>query len=127
MRAREFIVEQRAQLPDVTADPMKNAFIIPGLTGQDPYRTYRFGVAIARARGEKSQDQIFDSEFSSEGAFGEYAVVSTFDSQDTDIIDQALRMTHTPGGKHAIGSQLSQEPTTINKTSPIKSFKGYPK
>lgn len=127
MRAREFITEQLGHLSILSSDPMKSTFVIPALTGQDPYKTYRFGVAIARARAEKSQDQNFDSDFSSEGAFGQHAVISTFDSDDIEVIDRALSMTNTPGGKHAIGSGQSQEPNVINKTSPIKSFRGYPR
>jgi hypothetical protein len=127
MRAREFITEQLGHLSDLSSDPMKNTFIIPALTGQDPYKTYRFGVAIARARATKSQDQNFDSDFSSEGAFGQHAVISTFDNQDIEIIDQALSMSDTPGGKHAIGSSQSHEPNIVNTVSPLKGFRGYPR
>jgi hypothetical protein len=127
MRAREFISEQLGHLSPLSSGPMKNTFIIPALTGQDPYKTYRFGVAIARARAKKSQDQNFDSEFSSEGAFGQHAVISTFDEQDIDVIDQALEMTGTSGGKYSMGSVSSHEPSLVNKASPIKGFKGYPR
>jgi hypothetical protein len=38
MRAREFITEQ-ADLPEETKEPMKNTFVLPGLSASDPYKT----------------------------------------------------------------------------------------
>ena len=72
MRAREFIVEQ-AELPPEQADPMRYTYVIPGLSAADPYRNYRFGVAIARARSDHSTDGLneFFPEWDAETAFGE--------------------------------------------------------
>ena len=49
MRAREFVTENAARLPHEQADPMRYTYVIPGLSASDPYRNYRFGVALARA------------------------------------------------------------------------------
>jgi glucose-1-phosphate thymidylyltransferase len=54
MRAREFIAEQRGTLDPSQRAALANTYVIPGLSSQDPYKTYRFGMALARAR---SQDQ----------------------------------------------------------------------
>ena len=43
------------------------------------------------------------------------------------LIDKALQMTSTPGGKELIGSKDSVEPPEVQKTSPVKAFKGYPR
>jgi hypothetical protein len=43
------------------------------------------------------------------------------------IIDRALKMTGTKGGKKLITSADSEEPAATNATSPIKAFKGYPR
>lgn len=126
MRAREFIVEQQAVLHKEAGDPLRDTYIIPGLPSQDPYKTYRFGVALARARAEKAHDGIAIP-FSAEGAFGEYAVVAGFDDSIGELIDQALSMTQTPGGKRLAGTQHSQEPKIVNTHSPVKAFKGYPR
>lgn len=128
MRAQEFIAESRAQIAPEHSGPMQNTYVLPGLPSQDPYRTYRFGVAMARARASQAlaQDGVADP-FSSEGVFGELAVVSGFDSGVEEIIDQALVMTNTPGGKVLIGSKHSNEPQTVSARSPINSFKGYPR
>lgn len=128
MRAREFVTESRAKLAPESSGPMQNTYVIPGLPSQDPYRTYRFGVAMARARASQALEQDGVAEpFSAEGAFGELAVVSGFDSGVEAIIDQALAMTDTPGGKVLVGSKVSDEPTTVTTKSPIKAFKGYPR
>jgi hypothetical protein len=42
-----------------------------------------------------------------------------------EIIDQALTMTKTPGGKQMVSTPDSTEPASVNHTSPINSFKGY--
>jgi hypothetical protein len=128
MRAREFIVEQvdkLAKLDTAIAAPMKDTYILPGLPSQDPYKTYRFGVALARARGENADEGL--PPFSAEGAFGEFAMVGGFDDSVGPLIDRALAMTNTPGGKRLAGTVHSEEPTEVNTASPVRGFKGYPR
>jgi hypothetical protein len=107
---------------------MQNTYVLPGLSSQDPYKTYRFGVAMARARANSAleQDGVVDP-FAAEGAFGELAVVSGFDSGVEAIIDQALAMTDTPGGKILVGTKDSDEPQLVSTISPVQAFKGYPR
>jgi hypothetical protein len=128
MRAREFVTESRAKIAPEHSGPMQNTYVLPGLSSQDPYKTYRFGVAMARARASQALEQDGVAEpFAAEGAFGELAVVSGFDSGVEEIIDQALTMTDTPGGKVLVGSKGSDEPQSVSTKSPINSFKGYPR
>jgi len=128
MRAREFIREQ-AELPDEYKDPMRQTYIIPGLSAADPYKNYRFGVAIARARSDYRHDDVnpFKPEWTPETAFGEHGVVVGMNSGIVPVIDAALRMTNTPGGKKAVSSPDSIEPKFVDTKSPIKAFKGYPR
>lgn len=128
MRAREFLKEQ-ADLPDEYADPMRYTYVIPGLSAADPYRNYRFGVAIARARSDQGTDNVdrFRPEWSAETAFGEHGVVVGMNSGVEQVIDQALKMTKTPGGKKIVSSPESVEPALVDKQSPVKPFKGYPR
>ena len=128
MRAREFIREQR-DLPPETKEPLQNTFVLPGLTSSDPYKNYRFGVAIARARSDAATDDVdqFRPEWSTETPFGEHAVIVGFSSNVDPIIDAALKMTKTPGGKRLVSTAQSEEPAFVEKTSPIRPFKGYPK
>ena len=57
MRAREFIVEQHDLAPEQAA-PMRQTYVIPGLSASDPYNNYRFGVAMARARSDYRKDDV---------------------------------------------------------------------
>lgn len=126
MRAREFVAEQR-ELPPESKEPLRYTYTLPGLGSSDPYKTYRMGVALARARSEYRKDNVnpFMPAWSAETAFGEHAVVSGMNSGIGKIIDAALAMTNTPGGKKLVSSPESKEPDFVITQSPIKAFKGY--
>jgi hypothetical protein len=128
MRAREFITEQENLAPEQAA-PMRQTYIIPGLSASDPYNNYRFGVAMARARSNYRKDDVnpYMPEWSKETPFGEHGVVIGMNAGIRPVIDAALRMTGTPGGKKLVTSADSVEPDFVTKQSPIKPFKGYPK
>lgn len=126
MRAREFISEQK-ELPDEQQDPMRWTYVIPGLSASDPYNNYRFGVAMARARSDATPDTVnpYKPEWTAETAFGEHGVVAGMNSGIKQVIDQALKMTKTPGGKKLVSTPESDEPAMVNQKSPINGFKGY--
>ncbi len=130
MRAREFITEQK-ELPPEISDPLRYTYILPGLSASDPYRNYRFGVALARARSDLGADQhVLDKdigEWDAETAFGEHGVISGFDANVDPVIDLALKMTNTAGGKKLVSSAQSEEPGFVDSASPIKPFRGYPR
>jgi len=128
MRAREFLGEQK-ELPSEQAAPMRYTYVIPGLSAADPYNNYRFGVALARARSDAGTDGINDNfpAWDAETAFGEHGVVAGMNAGIAQVIDTALAMTKTPGGKKMVSTPASTEPSFVDKTSPIKSFKGYPR
>lgn len=126
MRAREFIAEQK-ELPVETSEPMRYTYVIPGLSAADPYKNYRFGVAIARARSDAVADNINPNrpEWTPETAFGEHGVVVGINGGIEQVIDKALKMTNTPGGKELVSTAKSDEPALVGTTSPVKAFKGY--
>jgi hypothetical protein len=128
MRAREFIIEQRDLAPEQQA-PMRQTYTIPGLSASDPYNNYRFGVAMARARSDYRKDDVnpYVPEWSKETPFGEHGVVIGMNAGIRPVIDAALRMTGTKGGKKLVSSADSEEPISTNKASPVKAFKGYPR
>ena len=128
MRAREFIREQK-ELPPEIKEPLRNTYVIPGLSAADPYKNYRFGVAIARARSDYRDDDVnpFRPEWSTETPFGENGVVVGFNNNIDPVIDAALKMTKTPGGKKLVSTAASEEPNFVDKTSPVRAFKGYPR
>jgi hypothetical protein len=129
MRAREFITEQAAQLPAEQADPMRYTYVIPGLSASDPYNNYRFGVALARARSEAIKDNVNPDmpAWHDETAFGEHGIVAGMTPGIAQLIDAALTMTKTPGGKQMVSSPTSTEPSFVDTKSPVKAFRGYPR
>jgi hypothetical protein len=128
MRAREFITEQ-SELPAEIAEPLRYTYVLPGLSASDPYRNYRFGVAMARARSDMGEDSAeaekYMPDWQTETAFGEHGVISGFDSNVDPVIDRALAMTRTPGGKRLVSTAASEEPKSVDTVSPIKPFAGY--
>ena len=128
MRAREFIQEGRTGsiAPDV-GRALPGAFKIPALKNQDPYLQYRFGVAIAGAKGaaQRAKDNVpnFDGK---ESVFGENEIVVSYDPHVVDYIHDALRaMGMPPSDAVQIGTMKSEEATDVDKVSPVKAFKGY--
>ena len=130
MRAKEFINEGRTGT--ITRDvglALPGAFKIPALKNQDPYLQYRFGVAIAGAKGasQRAKDGVpeFDGK---ESVFGENEILVSYDPHVKDYIHDALRaMGMPPSDAIQIGTMASEEAPDVDKTSPINAFKGYPK
>jgi hypothetical protein len=127
VRAREFVSESRAKLPPEAAGPMHDTYMLPGLRNNDAYRSYRFGVAMARARADLGGVGKDLPKWNTESAMGMYGIVSGFDENVDPVIDLALKMTNIAGGKIAVSSDDSEEPAYVDSTSPIKPFKGYPR
>ena len=127
MRAREFIIEQVGQLPATAADPLQHTYYIPGIKNNDAYHSYRLSVAIARARADAGGYGNSMPEFTSVSAMGQNVVVAGFNDSVETVLDQALRLTDTPGGKRLVGTKESQEPDFVNDHSIVKPFQGYPR
>jgi len=130
MRAREFVLEGRTG--SITRDvglALPGAFKIPALKNQDPYLQYRFGVAIAGAKGaaQRARDNVpdFDGE---ESVFGENEIIVSYDPHAPEWIRDALRsMGMPPSDAKRIGTQASEEAPDVDKTSPVRAFAGYPR
>jgi hypothetical protein len=127
MRAREFITEQRAALSVDIARALPGTYTIPGLPNSDFYAQYRFGVAMAGARGqlERAQDSIPPYDFEKETPWGENMIVSSYmDANIDNDIDLAMKEVGI-SGKKLISTNKSEEATDVVKGSPVKAFKGY--
>jgi hypothetical protein len=127
MRAREFIAENRAKLPVEASAPMHDTYMLPGLRNNDAYRSYRFGVAMARARADIGGPGKDLPAWNTESALGMYGIIAGFDETVDPVIDLALKMTDISGGKISVSSDASEEPAYVATTSPVKAFKGYPR
>jgi hypothetical protein len=130
MRAKEFVTESRTGT--ITRDvglALPGAFKIPALKNQDPYLQYRFGVAIAGAKGaaQRAQDGVPDFD-GAESVFGENEIVVSYDPKaEIWIKDALVAMGMPPSDAVQIGTLASEEAPDVDKISPVKSFKGYPK
>ena len=125
MRAKEFISEARVEklLPD-QADALPATYVIPELPNQDPYLQYRFGVAMAGAKGKKQREEDGVSSMSRESAFGENEIVVSYGHDAGEYIDDALK-TMGMRGKKMISTPTSIETPDVNKASPMNGFRGY--
>ena len=130
MRAKEFVTEGRTGT--ITRDvglALPGAFKIPALKNQDPYLQYRFGVAIAGAKGaaQRAQDGVPDFD-GAESVFGENEIVVSYDPKaEVWIKDALVAMGMPPSDAKRIGTQASEEAPDVDKVSPVRGFKGYPK
>lgn len=127
MRAKEFITEQRVALSVDVARALPGTYIIPGLPNNDFYKQYRFGVAIAGARGqmERADDSIPPYNFEKETPWGENMIVSSYmDDYIANDIDYAMKEVGV-SGKQLISTMKSEEAVDVDKSSPVKAFKGY--
>ena len=130
MRASEFIAEGRTG--SITTDvgrALPGAFKIPALKNQDPYLQYRFGVAIAGAKGaeQRRKDGVppFDGKSSE---FGENEIVVSYDPHVVDYIHDALRAMGMPASDAVqIGTMASEEAVDVDTRSPVTGFRGYPR
>jgi hypothetical protein len=130
MRATEFVTEGKTGT--ITRDvglALPGAFKIPALKNQDPYLQYRFGVAIAGAKGaaQRAQDSVPDFD-GQESVFGENEIVVSYDPEaEVWIRDALVAMGMPASDAKRIGTQASEEAPDVTKISPVNPFKGYPR
>jgi hypothetical protein len=127
MRAKEFIAEQHGSLTNDVSRALPGTYTIPGLPNSDFYKQYRFGVAMASARGqiERQQDSVSPREFESDTPWGENMIVSSYMDPNIEAdIDYAMKEVGVTG-KKLISTPGSDEAVDVVKNSPVKAFKGY--
>jgi hypothetical protein len=132
MRAREFIVEvatgRTGSLQQDIALALPGAWKIPALKNQDPYLQYRFGVAIAGAKGAKQRKNDNVPNFEEDSVFGENEFVVSYDPHTGEYIRDALRAMGLPGSDAIqVATMSSEEMPDVVKRSPVTGFKGYPR
>lgn len=132
MRAREFISETKygcaadvpansKKLPKSQRAAIKGLISMPDISqnkqGGSPYTQWRFGIAMAGAPD-------YDTEPA--GAFAGDPIIATYSDADLEIANAAARMVGA-GELKKISDNRSHEADWIQKNSPIKGFKGYPR
>ena len=117
MRAREFVKEAVNKQKDTVegfssleSDPMVLTYAFPDMPGNNPYRAYRFAMAMAN---HETGDR--------DGPTSQLAVMSAYTDGDEKIIRAAMKKT----GEKAIivGSKGSSEPKGTDTQSPIAKIK----
>ena len=130
MRAREFITETTGSiLPDVQRT-LPAAWIIDALQNNDFYKQYRFGVALAGAKGAEQRKEDGVTPYASETTWGENEIVVSYAGKQPlqGYIEDALRQLGiSPSAAKLVTTDKSEEPTSTGKTSPLQGFKGYKK
>ena len=133
MRAHEFITESIGSnrpnsLEQEIALALPGAWKIPALKNQDPYLQYRFGVAIAGAKGAAQRVKDGVPPFEEDKIFGENEFVVSFDPHTVKYIQDALvSMGLKSSDAVQIATTKSEELPSVVKSSPMKPFKGYKK
>ena len=132
MRAREFICEvamgRTGSLQQDIALALPGAWKIPALKNQDPYLQYRFGVAIAGAKGAAQRANDGVPKFDEDNIFGENEFVVSYDPHTGEYIRDALQAMGLPGSDAIqVATMASEEMPDVVKRSPITGFKGYPR
>ena len=130
MRAREFVCETRygsaedvpangRKLPKSHFSGMKGAISMPDISankqGGSPYTQWRFGIAMAGAPDYPTPPA---------GAFAGDPLLATYSDVDLDIINAAAKSVGA-GRVTKLTDNRSTEADYVNKTSPVKGFKGY--
>ena len=132
MRAREFIVEvdlgRTGSLQQDIALALPGAWKIPALKNQDPYLQYRFGVALAGAKGAAQRAQDGVPKFEKDNIFGENEFVVSYDPHTGEYIRDALKaMGMSPSDAVQVATMTSEEMPDVDKRSPVRGFQGYPR
>lgn len=129
MRAREFIFEGAEHgIAAGVARALPASYNITSLPNQDNYLQYRFGVAMAGAKGRQRREQDGIQEYDKISQFGRNQVVVSYDPDVGDWIDDALTQMGLPTqSAERVSTQRSEEDTGTNTKSPVKGFRGYPR
>lgn len=129
MRAYEFLTESTTDGLNVASYALPNTYVIPELKNNDFYELYRFGLAIADVRGTSGKDDVqngFRHDFEAESTWGEHQVVTSWDPDIGQVLDQALKKVHK-SGKKLVSTAGSDEIPNTSTQSTLKPFKGYKK
>jgi hypothetical protein len=119
---------QISRMPEHEAKALPATYAIPKLPNQDPYRQYRFGVALAAAKGKAARAKEGAPPFSPASTWGENEIVVSYDPNIDEWIDDALVMVGLkPTDKVMISTRASEEPADTDTVSPVQAFKGYPR
>ena len=130
MRAREFIAEAKYgsaadvpamthKLPKSQNSALKGALSMPDIShnkqGGSAYTQWRFSVALAGAPDYPTDPA---------GAFAGDPIITTYSDVELEMVNAAAKQVGA-GRVNKLTDNRSTEADFVQKTSPIKGFKGY--
>lgn len=128
MRAREFITEATGSILPEVQRTLPAAWVIDELQNNDFYMQYRFGVALAGAKGKAQREKDNVPEYSRETTWGENEVVVSYAGAEQlqGYLNDALKQLNIPSSAaKLVTTNKSEEPVDTDKKSILKSFRGY--
>ena len=132
MRAQEFITEAKFgsaadvpagghKLPKSQNSAIKGALSMPDLShnkqGGSAYTQWRFSIALAGAPDYPTEPA---------GAFAGDPLLTTYSDVELEMINAAAKAVGA-GRVNKLTDNRSTEADWVQKTSPVKGFKGYPR
>lgn len=130
MRAKEFVAEAKfgsaadvpaigSKLPKGQQGPMKGALSMPDIShnkqGGSPMVQWRFGIALAGAPDYPTEPA---------GALAGDPLLIAYSDVELEMVNAAAKMVGA-GRVNKVTDNRSTEPDYVNKSSPVKGFKGY--
>lgn len=128
MRAREFINEATGSIQPDVERTLPAAWVIDKLKNNDFYVQYRFGVALAGAKGKEQRQKDDVPQFAKETPWGENEVIVSYAGREPlqQYLDDALhQMGLQPSDAKLVSTEKSEEPIDTGIKSTLKPFKGY--
>lgn len=128
MRAKEFINEATGSIQPAVRKTLPAAWVIDKLQNNDFYGQYRFGVALAGAKGKEQREKDAVPPFAKETPWGENEVIVSYAGADPlqKYLDDALHeMGLVSSDAKLVTTSHSEEPEGTGTTSTLKAFKGY--
>jgi len=130
MRAKEFITEQTGSIQPAVERTLPAAWAVDKLKNNDFYTQYRFGVALAGAKGAEQRKEDHVPEFEKETPWGENLIIVSYAGKDPleKYLDDALREVGlVPSDAKLLTTEKSEEPTDTGTKCTLPPFKGYKK
>jgi hypothetical protein len=119
------LTEQLSIMTSDQKEAIPHTYVIPKLHNTDPYIQYRYGVALATAKGEK--DRAHEGSANNVGQrseWGEALAIIDYDGSQGHAIDLALKMVGLSSkDKVAITSKGSRETGDVHNQSPVAARK----
>ena len=128
MRAKEFITETTGSILPEVQKTLPAAWVINALQNNDFYKQYRFGVALAGAKGAEQRKKDNVPEYATETVWGENEVVVSYAGVDAlaKYLEDALKqMNLDKSSAKLVTTKKSEEPEGTGTKSILKPFGGF--